>query len=184
MNYEDDYGGQPNVMPMFPTGVPMNMPSEKADLLDKIRPDDIVETIRHRLMGEEFVKGRWIKIPHIANRSLTFKGAWDISNLMLSASSRNVSISKLKDDDIRKRTTSIVETAMLMCLRNYKEYGITGSDQIHFVREIVHTNSFVTLKQPDEGSIQKLLGTTTSEVRSVSSEEQRGGGFFSRMFRK
>lgn len=155
--------------------MPMVAPSEKADLLDKIRPDLVIESIRMRLMGKQFVNGKWSDVPGLAGRKLTMLGAWEITNLMYPASTTNVSISKIKDADIRKRTESIVHTALKMCLRNWKEYGITGSDQIHFVREIVQTNTFVTLKQPDEGSIQNLIKGTTHEQRMVQSEEKKQG---------
>lgn len=155
--------------------MPMMAPSEKADLLDKIKPDLVIEIIRYRLMGMELVDGRWQEVKSLKNRKLTPLGAWEITNLMFPASTTNVSISKIKDADIRKRTESIVHTALRMCIRNWKEYGITGSDQIHFVREVVQTNTFVTLKQPDEGSIQNLIKGTTHEQRVVNQEEKKGG---------
>lgn len=148
---------------------------EKADIIDKIKPDVIVETLMHRLMGEDKINGKWVKIGALQNRSLTFQGAWDIANLMLPASSQNISISKVADSDIRKRTENIVETAMIMCQRNWREYGITGSDQIFFVKEIVLTNTFFTLKQPEGGSIQGLIKGITHEQRLVQSNENKGG---------
>ena len=77
--------------------------SEKADLLDKINPDAIVEIIRNKLMGKEFIDGKWVTINALQPRALTQLGAWDISNLMLAVSSKNVSISNLKDSEIKKR---------------------------------------------------------------------------------
>jgi len=35
-----------------------SLPSEKADLLDKIRPDQVVEEIFHKLLGERFINGK------------------------------------------------------------------------------------------------------------------------------
>lgn len=170
-NEQQDYGYMPNMSPygQYP------MPSEKADLLEKIKPDLIVEVLLHRLMGEERINNKWIKVPGLAHRALSITGAWDIATLMLSASNQNVSISKLKDRDIRNRTQSIVATAIRMCLRNWKEYGITGSDQIHFVKEIVFNNTFITLKHPDEAGIQRLLKDTTQEVRSISEAPKKEG---------
>lgn len=136
---------------------------DKADLLEKIRPDEIVEIIRNRLTGKEFKDGKWVTIPALQNRSLTEVGAWDISNLMLAVSSRNVSISKLKDEEIKKRTLNIVTQAQVMCLKNWKEYGIKGTDQLGFVHEIVMSNTLITLKQPQDEGIRKLLMGTIQE---------------------
>lgn len=170
----------------YPIGVPpmgMQMPSEKADILDKIKPDAIVETLMHRLMGEEKINGVWKAQKEVKTRALNFQGAWDIANLMLSASSQNVSISKVSDADIRRRTESIVETALIMCQRNWREYGITGSDQIYFVKEIVLTNTFFTLKQPENGGIQNLIKGTTHDQRVITNQE-KGGGILNSIIRR
>lgn len=141
------------------------------DLLEKIRPDDIVETIKRRLMGQEWTNGQWIVKPELAKDSLTEKGAFEIATIMLSASSQNVSISKLSDVEIRLRTRAIVKTVMQMCLRNWRAYGISGSDRYYFIKDIVHSNTFVTLKQPEGAGIQKLIGGT-HDVRLSESEGQ------------
>ncbi len=107
-----------------------DMKGKQADLLDKIKPDKIVEEIRHKLMGEEFINGRWVAIPELKDRSISKVGAWDIANLMLSVSSQNVALSKLDDKTIRQRAMSIAETAQHMMLKNWKEYGIKGVDQL------------------------------------------------------
>ena len=156
---------------------------EKADLLEKIRPDIIVETIRNRLLGREFVNGMWTTQEYLQDRALTEKGAADIANLMLAVSSQNVSISKLKDDEIRARTLSIVKTAQYMCLKNWKEYGIKGSDQLHFVHEIVMSNTFITLKQPEGEGIRKMLMGTRQDVHSFSDEPKKKWNLFGKRSR-
>lgn len=151
---------------------------EKADLLDKIKPDLIVEIIRHKLMGEEKENGKWIKKEALKERSISESGAWDIANLMIGASSQNVSLSKLTNGEIRTRTLSIVKTAQSMCLKNWKEYNIKGVDQLAFVHEIVFTNTFITLKQPEGGGIRKLIGEITTESRQITSNEPIKRGLF------
>ena len=111
--------------------------SDKADLLDKIKPDAIVEVIRQRLLGKELVNGTWVTNPELESRALTPVGAWDIANLMLGVSSQNVAISKLNDLEIKNRSLNIAKTAQYMCLKNWKEYGIKGKDQLYFVHQIV-----------------------------------------------
>jgi hypothetical protein len=141
---------------------------DKADLLDKIRPEDIVEVLRNRLLGREFINNQWVEIAELKDRALTPKGAWDISNLMLSVSSRNVSVSKLNNDEIKKRTRGITRQAQKMCLKNWKEYGISGNDQLGFVNEIVLSNTLITLKQPEGEGIRKLIKETQQESKNYN----------------
>ena len=154
--------------------------AEKADLLERIKPDLIVDIIRHRLLGEEFLDGKWEKIPEFQDRALTAKGAWEISNLMLPVSSQNVSISKLTNDEIRERTFQIAREAMLMCVKNWKEYGISGADQLGLVHQIVFSNTFITLKQPEGEGIRKMLMGTIQEqnLRQDTSEHKKGWSLF------
>ena len=165
MNPQDDYVDVP-----VGYGVPQMPRSDKADLLDKIKPEIVVDIIRHRLIGEDLVDGNWTPIPSAKKRALSPLGAWEISNLMLGTASVNVSISKLSDYEIKRRVCSICRTAIVMCVTNWKSYGIKDSSQLWFVREIVFTNALVVLRQADEGSIQELLKTTIQESRLVQSQ--------------
>jgi hypothetical protein len=167
MEYEDRYGGYGNAPPIA-------LPSEKADLLDKIQPNLIVTDIFHRLLGEVEINGQWIKDAELQSRALTKKGAWDIATLMMPVSSQNVSLSKLKDNEIRLRALSIAKTAQFMCLRNFREYGIKGTEQLHFVHEIVFSNTFITLKQPEGEGIRRLLAGIASADLSQPQPEQEG----------
>lgn len=162
---------------------PLALPSEKADLLDKIQPNLIIQVIFHRLLGEVEINGKWIKDPAIQSRALTKKGAWDIATLMTPVSSQNVSLSKLKDNEIRARALSIAKTAQMMCLRNWKEYGIKGTDQLHFVHELVFSNTFITLKQPEGEGIRKLLGNIGQGEIGYAPQEEQPSGMLG-MFRK
>lgn len=157
-----------------------NFRSDKADIIEKIRPDIIVETIRHKLMGEQFQNGKWEKIEALKSRAVTDLCAWDMANLMLGVSSQNVSLSKLNDTEIRERALSIARTCQKLCLKNWKEYGIKGTDQLEFIHEIVFSNTFITLKQPEGGGIRDLIKGTTQEQRSFLSQEQPKRGFFRR----
>ena len=180
MEYQDNQGQQYEEQPNYGYS-PIVQRSDKADLLDKINPDAIVEVLRHKMMGEEFINGGWVKIPELQGRALSRTGAWDISNLMLAASSQNVSLSKLNDHEIRERCLSIAKTAQLMCLRNWRDYGIKGTDQLNFVNDILMSNTLITLKQPENGGIRELLKGTTQEHRMHSTiDEKRGFSLFSR----
>ena len=183
--YQEQYVEQPNYYSQAPVNMQRN---DKADLLEKIKPDLIVEVIRHKLMGEEMVDGIWTKIDVLQDKSLTQRGAWDIANLMLGVSSQNVSLSKLSDSEIRARAFNIASTAVIMCVRNHKTYfnnkaGV-GSDQLEFIYQIVFSNTFITLKQPEGEGIRKLLMGTRTESHLHSEAKETTGGFLSGLFRK
>lgn len=163
---------------MDSNNVPIQLPSERADLLDKIQPSKVVEQVFHRLLGEVEVKGQWVAVQELKSRSFSKKGAWDIATLMLTASSQNVSLSKLKDHEIRARALAIAKQAQLMCLRNWQEYGIRGTDQLGFVHQIVFSNTFITLKQPQEEGIRNLLKNIGSADFSSSEPQESTGGIF------
>lgn len=165
---EEYYNQQPQAPPVV-------LPSEKADLLEKIKPNLVIDVIFHKLLGEREINGMWVKDPALQSRALTKKGAWDIATLMTPVSSQNVALSKLKDHEIRLRALSIAKTAQFMCLRNWKEYGIKGTDQLYFVHEIVFSNTFITLKQPEGEGIRILLKNIASADFSPQVQEQQGG---------
>ena len=149
-----------------------NMYQNKADLLDKIKPDLIVEVLRHRLMGEELIDNKWYPVPQLAKRSLSKIGAWEIANLILGVSCQNVSVSKLNDLEIRNRALAISRQAQESCLKNWKEYGITGTDQLGYVNELVFSIAFITLKQSEGAGIRKLIGGITTESRIINENPQ------------
>lgn len=161
-----------------PTGYPYM--DSKADLLDKIRPEEAVEATKQMLMGKEFDSetGEWKLNPALKIQSLTEAGACAIASLMFTASTRNVSVSNLNDREIKKRLLSIIKTSQKMCLDNWKDYGINSEAQLYFVKEVVYTNTLVSLKQPENEGIRRLLNSTISENRSVSHYEEGKSGLF------
>jgi len=164
---------------------PVVMSSEKADLYDKIRPEDVVETIRYLLMGYEYDKnkGQWTLNKNYKNVALSELGAWQLSTLLLPVANKNVSISKLNDGEIRARTKMMVRTAMKMCLRNWQEYGIRSPEQLFFVKEIVLTISFITLKQPEGAGVRTFIQGVTQESRIVQ-EQPKKEGMMGAIFRR
>jgi hypothetical protein len=157
------------------SGVPVPQRNEKADLIEKIKPDYIVEIIRHRLMGEDFINNEWVKIKGLQEYSLTERGAWELSNLMLGVSSINISISKLKEGAIRNRLKRIARDAQIMCVGNWEAYGIKNSAQLYYVHSIIFSNTMAVLFQAGEGSIQELVKGTIYEQRQVNTETKPAG---------
>lgn len=170
-----------NQMPAYPSTGGYYPQDNKADLLDKIRPEEVIEQIYQRLIGNRFdiTKNKWIADPALKQIALTETGASAITNLIFPASTRNVSISNLDNEEIKKRLLSLVKTGMKMVLDNWKEYGIETTAQIYFVKEIIYTNTLVSLKQPQNEGIRRLLNSTIQESRSVATygEEKKGGIF-------
>jgi hypothetical protein len=155
--------------------VPQAARSDRADLLDKIKPEQLVETIRQRLLGKEYINGEWREVAALKDRKLTEIGAWEISNLMLGVSSINISISSFNDQEIKKRLLGIAKTTQKTLVANYKEFGIKTTSQLWFIHEIVFSNTLGVLKQADNASIQDLLKNTVQENRNVNTEVKREG---------
>ena len=153
--------------------------SDKADIIDKIRPERVVELLRRRLMGEaqDPQTGRWVKHPALQKNALNEVGAWDLSNLMLAVSNPNTSISKLDDKTIRKRSYEIMRSGLYKMITHMKDYGITNIAQLTYISEILFSVSFITMKQADAEGIRKMITSIRTENHNISSfgkETKRG----------
>lgn len=158
--------------------------NDKADLLEKIRPELVVEVMRNKLLGMRYDEDtrKWHKVEALQKYALTEIGAEQIANLMLSVSTQNTSISLLKDAEIKQRVRSLSYTAVYMMIENWVEYGVKRPTQLNYVFEIVFSNSLVILKQPEGEGIRKLLSGTLSEQRVYHTNEEQKAGMLS-MFR-
>jgi hypothetical protein len=183
INYSDDMNNSQQTPNNSGYYQPTIMPSEKADLYDKINPQDIVDYLRYLLMGYDFDRNKQEWYKPADRKGLSQTGAMEITTLMLAVSSKNVIISKLTDLEIRARTKGIVRAAMIMCVKNWRRYGITGSDQISLVKEIVLSNTFITLKQPENAGAREFLGKSSSEAKSIIEDGTRKSGIMG-LFRK
>lgn len=160
----------------IPQGLPSGMMrGDRADLIEKIKPEQVVEIIRQKLLGNDLIDGIWKPNPALKSRSLSEVGAWELSNLMVGTASLNTSISKLQDFEIKRRILSIATTAQKMCVQNFHAYNITSTSQLNFVHEIIFTNGLMVLKQAHNASIQNLLMGTMTETRLVHNEIKKPG---------
>jgi len=180
MRKEDDNAGE-YISYEMPQGsgygaVPQMPNFNRAELIDKIKPEAMVEVIRHKLLGEEWINDRWVPLPALQDRRLSQIGAWEIANLMLGVSSINISISKLSDREIKERAYRIAKSAQFMLISNWREYGINNVAQFYYVHEIIFSNTIAVLKQADDASIQDLLKATIYETRNVSQKPKEEGG--------
>lgn len=162
--------------------VPQVSPQSKAELIDKIKPEAMVEIIRNRLLGKEWKGNDWVEVPSLKDRKLTEQGAWEIANLMLGVSSVNISISKLTDKEVKERSYRIAKSAQYMLISNWRTYGIKNTAQFYYVHEIIFSNTLAVLKQADEASIQELLKATVYENRNITTPtKETKGNKISRM---
>ena len=150
--------------------MPYNLNSDKASIIEKINPDTIVELIRMRLMGKvkDNKTGDWVTVAGLKDNAISEIGAWDITNLVLSVSNANTSLSKLDDKTIRKRALGLMESAVNMMLCNWREYKITNTAQLQYVAEIVFSITLITLKMADAEGIRKMITSMYSESRSIN----------------
>jgi len=156
-------------------GIPIPERFDRAEFVDKIKPENVVEIMRHKIMGEEYIDGGWVKIPGLQHNALSEQGAWDLSNLMLGVGTINMSISKLNSNQINERLKNLIGETMRLLLSNWKRYGITNLGQFYYVKSLMYSNALAVLSQADEGSIQDLLKTTINENRLISSDKKEPG---------
>jgi len=154
----------------------------RADLLDKIRPEKIIEVIKNRLMGRELDlnTNKWVDNKILSNNAVSELCATEMSVLILSVSNPNTSISKLKDQEIRKRAYSIMETAVSMMLTNWEGYELTNASLISYIADIVYSLTFITMKQADNEGIRKMIVGTRSEIHQVSENQNQSRSMFGR----
>jgi hypothetical protein len=156
-------------------GVPLPSRVDRADFVDKIKPEGIVEIIRHKLMGEEFIDSKWVKIKVLQGVSISERGAWELANIMLSAGSINMSISKIKPEQINARLKGMIREVMIKMLVNWREYNVVDVSQFYYVKSVIFSNALAVLSQAGEGSIQELFKTTVQENRNISTEKKEPG---------
>lgn len=173
MNFEDDTVVIP--MPSGNGSVPVPNRVDRADFVDKIKPEQIVEVIRHKLLGEEWDGSKWIKLPELQEGAFSERGAWDISNLILGIGNINMSISKLNEHQINARLRESIKELLRILLSNWLAYKITNVGQLYYVKSITFSNSLAVLSQAGEGSIQELFKTTVQENRQVNTEKREPG---------
>ena len=155
----------------------------RADLLDKINPDKIVNTIKNKLMGRELDSKtrQWKDNPILKVNAVSELCANEMCNLILSVSNSNTAISKLKDQEIRKRAYSITCTAMAMMLAGWVKYGINNTAQLRYIADIIYSLTFITMKQADNEGIRKMIVGTRSEIHSIQDAPEGGRrGLFGR----
>jgi hypothetical protein len=162
-------------IPMNSPNIPQSQRTDRADFVDKLKPEAAVEVLRHRFMGEQFKDGEWVLIPELKDKRFTPEGAWELANLMLAVSTINLTISKLNNASINTRLKNLAKTAQKMLVGNFRNYGLKSTSQQWYVHQIIFSNSLGVLKQADEGGLQDLFKTTINENRNINTEKKPEG---------
>lgn len=162
-------------MPSSSGSVPVPARVDRADFVDKIKPEQVVEIIRHKLLCEDWDGSRWVKVPGLEKSALTEKGAWELSNLMLGSGTLNTSISKLSQNQISARLRNLVGEEMRKILSSWREYNITDVGTMYYINSLIFSNALAVLSQAGEGSIQELFKTTVQENRNISTDKKEPG---------
>ena len=164
---------------MYPSSGGYPMVDSKADLLEKIDPGKAVLIIKNVLMGLSFDENtnKWIPNNSLLQFSLTEFGATIVAGLMYPASSQNSSLSNLKEERIHKRIVGIQKALVKDMLDYHSEMGIKSVAHLFHIASIVYTHIWVSLTQSENEGIRRLLNSTISESRNVSTygEEKKGG---------
>lgn len=156
---------------------PMIMPSEKSDLYDKIRPEDVVEMMTYYLMGYRFnpQKQVWEYDPKLESISLSYVGASRIAVAWYSVSNKSTSISKVDENYIRERTKIMVRNIMKDCLYFWHEFGIKSDTTFFYIKDLSVSIISLILKQPEGAGVRGLLMGVSQEVKNINETPKKEG---------
>ena len=157
-------------------GMPYPMiKGDKADLFEKIKPEQVITEMRNRLMGRDFINERWIDVKQLGGISISEQGAWEISNLMFTVSNQSVSLSNLTEKKVERLALETAREGMYRMVSNWRQYGITSASQIRLIGRMILNTSRITLMQAMNEGIRVLLKGTMQEQRSIIDSERKGG---------
>lgn len=160
---------------------PTIMPADKSELYDKIKPEEVVETIKFMLMGYEFdtKKNEWVLRKEFEQNSLNEVGAFKIATMLLSVSNKGIPITRTTDEEIRRRIRYLITQIMLDCLSNWKEYGIKTSSTFGNIKEISMGIALFTLKQSEGGGGRAFIQGVSQESKIIQETSSKNKGFLS-----
>lgn len=168
MNIDED---QIIAMPMgMSTGVPQQQRSDRADFIDKIKPEIVAENLRQKLLGKHFINGEWKELESLKEWKLTEVGAESISNLLLGVSTISTTISIYKEHMIRNRLRNLAKAYAIISVTNREAYGFRNHSHILLIYQIFFSSALAVLQQAENGSIQELLKGTVHEQRNVNQD--------------
>lgn len=156
-------------------GVPVPQRTDRAELIDRINPENIVNLTRHMLLGEQWEGDKWVKVPALQEDSLTELGAWKIASQLQGVANLATSVSKYKEEVIKARLRRLAANTQIQLVGNWRDYGVKNVSQFYFVHNIIFSIAMAVLFQAGEGSIQDLLGKIKSESTHISQDKKEPG---------
>lgn len=169
-------------MDYIPQANPQNVSQDnRADIIDKLNPTDVITAISSKWKGWDFVNGEWKKDADLTETDLSPVGINDITTLMLSVSSQNAVYSDLTNNEINQITLSTIDTLHIMLLKNWKKYGIKEGEfigKMAMIVQIVKNNTRLTLIQARENGLKKFISRTTNELITRQNFDNKGIGMW------
>ena len=165
---------------------PMGTYAEKADIFEKMRPEEILETISFRLRG--FIKddaGEWKQDKDLKKIAITKIGAYDLANTALSVMTKNLNITTLDDNEIKARQMEITKALMAKIIGNWDAYNIKTVSQIRQIKAIITTQTYIALKAGYQAGARNVIKGTASEQHIFMTQPQHQTpkkGFVNRIF--
>lgn len=157
---QHDDGGQ---MPSY-----QQQPSDRADVINSIRPEEVIDSVKNELLGyeQDKVTGTWKFNIALKGYALTEVGAWRVAACLRPICNKNMAFTILEANEIRDRLRSIIRTTQLMALTNFRDFGIRTKDQMDFIYEVIYSNALAVLKQASaHGAMLRMIGHTIQEMR-------------------
>lgn len=156
-------------------GVPLPTRTERAEFVDKTRPEPLIEEIRHKLLMEYYDRdsGKWLKMPNFQEQAWSEFGAWQIATKLNHIANINITAGNISEEMMLNRIYGFVEEVLYDIGVNFIEYGYKNDGQIYDVKSLTISVALGTLSQAKEGHTSRTWRETTVENRQVITAPQQ-----------
>lgn len=135
---------------------------------------DILEDIEHQLRGELYDENQDAWVQKGKKIIKTEDGIRDILSELYTFLNRNVILSELTDEEIRKLTMELSKSLVFSLGKKADEYTRNNTSDLSSTVRTVSRTAFFTMKRAKDRGEGKLLGQTTTYVERNTGDE--GGG--------
>lgn len=161
-------------LPMPGQAPPNVQRSDKADILSKIDPAKQTVDMAYKLQGAEFKEGKWVIDPELAKKCLSPVGAKEVAQMISFLSTINISISRFKDVEIKRRVVHAHDDFLIVMRKNWKSYGVADASFFYKYSLAFFTNSYAVMQQSIEGSTLNLIkGSVTENIVTQQVTQQK-----------
>ena len=177
MDEQDNSGGS------SPYYMPTVVQPEKSSLYDKIRPEEPLTSLKYGLMGYEFDIDKKVYVK-VSDNGINEKGASEIISLVRPLSTKNVTISKLKEANINGMIRTTCKVVKKKIIDNWLVWDIRTGSQASEILNLVFVYCKITLMQSENAGGRGLIMGTTNDTNINTSDNRSKGGFLGGIFRK